>query len=215
MKKIYLYIAVVALALFVVLLIKNNISLKSSVKNRDTIIENIEQDNATLIFEKGQLGKYINQLNTDFKVKIDSLAKANDIKVKNIVAVYETKIKYLNEELVKMQTSKPEVTVPEKDSVKVNRPDSLGINLPDTLPTYKIGFENKTQCHTIEGYMVTKDPESEAYLSKVGFEVEVVRIKYKAKPKWFQFWKWFCRRKVEAVIIGDCGEVQVKEFIEE
>ncbi len=166
-----------------------NKDLKTEIKQKEHNISQLESNNYSLTFKKGELEDYIKEGNTEFKRKIDSITKAHNIKIKDLKKVISTQIK----------TSVDTVFVPVETI----------INLKDSL--YHSAFSIDSACFKISGKVISKDQSPKLFFSKIGYENESMYFTYKEPKKWWQIFK---RRKMMLKVVSECGEVTVKELIE-
>lgn len=148
----------------------------------------LESENYSLVFKKGELEDYIKQGNTKFKKDIDSVCNQYDIKIKDLNKIISTHTKTV----VRDTTYLPSDTVYIKN-------DSL----------YVLSFSNKNKCISASVKALTKDP-----FTKINFELleadnESYSFVHKQKKKWWQIFK---KRKLMMTTIDNCGESQTKEL---
>lgn len=171
-------------------LYQKNRDLQKDVKQKDYNISQLESDNYSLNFKKGELEKYIKQGNTEFKRRIDSITKAHDIKIKDLKKVTSTKIEtVIDTVLVPVETT-------------INPVDSL----------YHSAFVMDSACFKIRGKVISNDSMPQIIFNQIGYKNEVMHFVYREPKKWWQIFK---RRKLILKAINECGEISVKELIEQ
>ena len=185
-----LTIALILMSASIRYLYQKNQELKTEIKQKQSNINQLESDNYSLTFKKGELEKYIKEGNTEFKRKIDSITSDYDIRIKDLKKVSLTKITTI------------------VDTVFV--PVETVINLSDNL--YHSTFVMDTACIKISGKVISRDSTPQLIFSKIGYENEAMHFAYKEPKKWWQFFK---RRKLLLKTVSECGEVSIKELIEE
>lgn len=153
-------------------------------------ISQLESDNYTLTFRKGELEDYIKEGNTEHKRKIDSIATANNIKIKDL------------QNVISVLSNAKADTVPVYIEVPILLPDS----------TYSASFVVDTVCVGVKGRIISKDPFPKLIFDRIGFENETHHFKYKEPKKWWQIFK---KRKTILKSVSKCGGVTYKELTEE
>ena len=196
--KKYWYIPVLILfGCIIYTLTRNVVELKQELKQSKSNLIEIQNENSNLLFKNGELKEFLEIQNSREKRLIDSLARAYNIKLKQIKQAQVAHIHYIDTTFHIIDS-----TVITYKEVEV---------LSDT--SYVIPFEVNKDCYNIDGEIYSRDSTSTLGLNKVEFTDDIVRIKYK-KKKWYEFWKWFCKPKPEYITIGRCSNVEFKNFEE-
>lgn len=178
------------MGLSTIVIIRKNVKLKAEIEQKANIIKQLEADNYSLTFKKGELEEYIKEGNTRLKQKIDSVTKAYDIKLKDVKKVT----------VVKVETR--------VDTIKV--PVETSLSLADSL--YHSEFSVDSACFKISGRIIGMDPMPALVFTKLGYENESYYVVYKEPKKWWQFFK---KRKTMIKVFSKCGNVNIQELIEE
>jgi predicted nuclease with TOPRIM domain len=187
MKRLIIEGLVIASLLSAVYVLNNN--LKETKQQLETTTQNfkqLESDNYTLELSKKELTDYIGDLNTQFKQEIDSVVKANDIKLKNIKQLVNNKT---------VVTVKDTVFMPAEE-VKVQN-DSL----------YQLKFSVDSACYKAVIYALTKDDKTTVNLHELTTQNDSYYIVHYEKKKWWQIFK---KRKLIITTVNSCGESSTK-----
>jgi hypothetical protein len=85
--------------------------------------------------------------------------------------------------------------------------------IPVYLPTpsstsqlYKSVFKTAANCISIEGFILSTDPEPSLAITHKSVKIDVYNID--VNRKWWQFWK----PRSEKIISSECGEVEITEI---
>lgn len=187
LKYIIYIIIFIILAIFTINynnLYKNNIKLK---EKNERIVNNLNElnvKNSELNFTTKELTEYIKEMDTSHKIKVDSILKNHEIKIKN---------------LKKLQSIK--ITIKDTDTIYANFKEPIKI---DSL--YKKPFTFDKKCINIQGFLYTKDINSKLEINNIeGINNVYISESYKKT-----FWDVIFFRKGELVkkITSDCGEVE-------
>lgn len=163
-------------------------NLKEDIKRKDYSISQLESDNYSIEFKKGELEKYIADQNTEFKKSIDSVLRANDIEVKRLKKIIRS-------------TSKVTLV----DTIYLD-PKPVYIE-DDTI--YHLQFIMDSTCLSVSGRVFTTDSLATVSLDKVECNSEASLIAYWKKKKW---WQWCKKKQLMVKMINNCGETTIKEL---
>ena len=174
-----------------------NRKLHRSIENQRENLKELEKKNGSLVFNKKDFKDYLKTSNSAEIKRVREVAKGNNIKLSEVKEAQVSKYHFID-------------TIFHDSIVPVYREVSI---LNDSQ--YSRPFTLTKECYEIEGFINSKDRNSTLLLSRVEFTDTLVNIVYEKKPKWFQFWKWFRRRKVERISVGKCGNIEFRNFKEE
>ena len=163
-------------------------NLNASLTRVNYNMSQLESDNYSLTFKKGELEDYIKQGNTKFKQDIDSVCNQYDIKIKDLKKVINTKTTI---------TVKDTVYVP-TEVIKIEN-DSL----------YHSEFLFDSACLYVRGRVLSTDSLAQLIFDNLECDNESFSMVYKEKKKW---WQWFKKRKLIMKTVSRCGETTVKEL---
>ena len=161
--------------------------LDESLTRTEYNMSQLESDNYSLTFKKGELEDYIKQNNTKFKKDIDSVCKEYDIRIKDLNKVINTKTKIVERDT----TYLPSDTVYIKD-------DSL----------YVLNFSKQNKCISASVKALTKDKFTKINFEFIEADNESYSFVHKQKKKWWQIFK---KRKLMMTTVDNCGISQTKE----
>ena len=168
---------------------KNTIErLNNDLDRTEYNMSQLESENYSLTFKKGELEDFINQKNTQFKRDIDSVCNQYDIKIKDLTKVINTK----TETIVKDTVFVTGETVYVKD-------DSLHI----------LRFKNENNCISASIIAHTTDPLTKVLFEELKSNNESFSMVHREKKKW---WQLFKKRKLLMTTVDNCGTTSVKEL---
>lgn len=121
--------------------------------------------------------------------KTDSILKARDKKISQLERVIETTIV---------------ISDPDTTFLEVEKGIPVFLEKPHT--TYKSKFSETKSCVTIEGFILSSDPDPSIAITKR--QVNVTSYLIETERRWWQFWK----PKFEKIITSDCGAVTITEI---
>ena len=162
--------------------------LNDSLTRTEYNMSQLESDNYSLTFKKGELEDYIKQGNTKFKQDIDSVCNQYDIKIKDLNKVINTKTTIT----IRDTTYLPSDTVYIKD-------DSL----------YVLSFLKQNKCISASVKALTKDKFTKINFEFIEADNESYSFVHKQKKKWWQIFK---KRKLMMTTVDNCGISQTKEL---
>lgn len=197
-KKYWHILVLILFGFLIYTLTKSVFELKQELEQSKTNLIEIQNENSNLVFKNGELKDFLKVQNSKEKRIIDSIARAYNIKLKQIKQAQVAHISYVDTTFHVIDSTF--ITYKEVEILK----DS----------SYVIPFAVNKDCYNINGEIFSRDSCSTIGLNRVEFMDDIVRIKYK-KKKWYEFWKWFCKPKPEYITIGRCSNVEFKNFEEE
>jgi predicted nuclease with TOPRIM domain len=187
MKRLIIEALIISSLAGLVYVLKNELSeTKEQLEKTTTNFKQLESDNYSLELSKKELTDYIGDLNTQFKQEIDSVTKANDIKLKDIKQLVNNKTVVNIIDTVFMAA----------EEVKVEN-DSL----------YKLKFTVDSACYKAVIYALTKDQSTTVNLHELETENNSYFIVHYEKKPW---WKLFKKRKLLITTVSDCGTSETK-----
>ncbi|MGL5561703.1 MAG: hypothetical protein ACRDCN_03645 [Tannerellaceae bacterium] len=166
-------------------------SLKSDLKETTYNFEQVTSDNFSIVLKNTSLEKYIKDLDSGFKRKIDSVTTEHEIKVKDLkkVSIITNTTIVKDTVYVPVETSKDTVT-----------------NL------YHSDFSAVQECFKISGRIVSLDQAPQIYFTELGYKNESCNMVYRESKPW---WRFFKKRKIMVKTVSGCGVTTVKEISEE
>lgn len=197
LRKAWPYLSIVLLGLIVWFLIDTISDLKHSLSLAKQDLIELTKENSDVKFTKGELRKFLDEAQSSEAFLIDSISRLHNIKTNEIK---ETQINYYTY----VDTNFVDSVVPVYKEVRI---------LADS--SFVKPFSFTTDCYTLNGALATRDSSSLVEFTRVEFKDTILHIKYAKHPKWYQFWNWFKKPKVERIVVGDCGNVVFKNFSEE
>lgn len=171
------------------------------------INDNIKQreENARLTLNLDQYGRQVssleltknelaNELNKREKtiVTVDSILRKRNMRISQLERVIATRVSIVDRDTTFLALEK---AVP----VYLPTPSTSG-------QMYKTVFKTAGNCISLEGFILSTDPEPSLALTNKTVKVVVYNID--VKRKWWQFWK----PPSEKIISSECGEVEVNEI---
>lgn len=171
------------------------------------INDNVKQrkENVRLSLNLDQYGRQVSSLELTKKELKTELEKRE----KTIVAV-DSILRQRNKKITQLErVIATSVTIVDNDTAFLTLEKSVPVYLP--TPTnmgqlYKTVFKTAGNCMSIEGFILSTDPDPSLALTKKTVRVTVYNID--VKRRWWQFWK----PKHEKVITSECGEVELTEI---
>ena len=166
-----------------------NRELTETLERTTSNLSQLEADNYSLSFEKDELVNYVKDLNTKFKQEIDSVTKANDIKLKDLQRLTKTHTVVTVRDTVFME---PE---------HIAQEDSL----------YELSYSSSHDCYDIKLTAMSADPETTLRVDELTTKNDSYYMLHYSKKKW---WQLFKKRKLLMTTVDNCGtstttEVQV------
>lgn len=163
-------------------------NLTEEINRKNEIVKNLESDNFSLTFKKGELEEFIGTQNTQFKKDIDSVITAKNIEIKDLKKIINHKTSISVIDTVYL----PSKEVEQKD-------DSL----------YVLKFSNENKCISASVEALTQDPNTKIKFEKLEAQNDSYYIVHKEKKKWWQIFK---KRKLMITITDNCGITETKEL---
>ncbi len=163
--------------------------MNSKVKRLTYNIEEIGTQNSDLRLTESELRSYISAKNTEHKREMDSVLRKLSVKPKNII-----------------RYQKVFVHIMDTDTVEITSNESKMQN--DTLYRKEINYAKN--CLKMDGYILTKDSTTKAFITNVESSNRIYIIKSYKKS----FWDVILFRKGKEIIktTSDCGEVNSDEI---
>lgn len=121
--------------------------------------------------------------------KADSILKARDKRISELVRIIETTI-----------------VISDPDTAFIPVEKGIPVFLEKPYTTYKSKFSETKSCVTIEGFVLSSDPDPSVAITKR--QVNVSAYFVETERRWWQFWK----PKFEKIITSDCGAVTITEI---
>lgn len=171
------------------------------------INDNIKQraENARLELNLDQYGRQVSSLELTKK----ELKTELDKKEKTIVAV-DSILRQRNKKISQLErVIATRVSIVDRDTTFLALEKAVPVYLPtpsNSAQLYKTVFKTAGNCMSIEGFILSTDPDPSLALTKKTVRVTVYNID--VKRRWWQFWK----PKHEKVITSECGEVELTEI---
>lgn len=175
-------------------LYKRVLALSNQLSSYEKNLVELTKSNSQLTFQGSQLKDFLKKAESRDVYLIDSISKANHIKLGSIQETQIDHYHFIDSTHIKAITPVYKEITTLTDSTISRR------------------FEVTSDCFTVNGNIITKDPESEVSLNKVELNDTIVHITYKKRAKWYQFWKWFSKPEIESIAVGSCGNVNFKNF---
>lgn len=169
----------------------NNLLLK---EENDRLSDNMEQYGrklSTLELTKKELKQELEKRNKTI-VAADSILQSRNMKISQLERLVATRIV-----IVDKDTTFP---IPEK---------AVPVFLPTpsiTSQLYKSVFKTATNCISIEGFILSTDPDPSIAITHKSVKVDVYNID--VKRRWWQFWK----PRSEKIVSSECGDVFINEI---
>ena len=85
MKNLIMITFVIGMGILLYSLFTNVKHLKEKNRRLETNLTEIQKDNSELKFERGELKDYLNKKDTEHKLEVDSILRANSIKVRQLI----------------------------------------------------------------------------------------------------------------------------------
>lgn len=147
------------------------------------------EENKTISLKQKELKQFIEDSESKFAKEIDSVTKANNIKVKHLNKIIQSK-----------------TTVTIRDTI-YSEPKEVS-KVDDSL--YVLKFKRESDCISASVEAKTKDPFTVVRFTNISANNESYFIVYKKKKHWWQFFK---KRKLMQKTVNRCGEVSIKELV--
>ena len=188
------YIATALLILSVVLLfvmwygISKEKRYKAEISRLSENLSNYGSRAASLNLTNQELLKEIEKGNRTM-IKADSILRAKNKRISQLEKLIETTIVIADHDTTFLQIEK-----------------GVPVFLEKPYTTYKSKFSETKSCVTIEGFILSSDPDPSIAITKR--QVNVTSYLIETERKWWQFWK----PKFEKIITSDCGAVTITEI---
>lgn len=190
-------INLVWIVLLAIVLISFAFLIKDNVKQRE--------ENARLSMNLDQYGRQVSFLELTKKELATELEKREKtiLAVDSILRERKMRITQLERVIA------TRVSIVDRDTTFLMLEKAVPVYLPtpsNSAQMYKTVFKTAGNCISIEGFILSADPEPSLAITQKTVKVVVYNID--VKRKWYQFWK----PRSEKIISSECGEVEVNEI---
>lgn len=125
-------------------------------------------------------------------VAADSILQSRNMKISQLERVVATRI-----------------VIVDNDTTFIPLEKAVPVYLPTpsiTSQLYKSVFKTATNCISIEGFILSTDPEPSVAITHKSVKVDVYNID--VNRRWWQFWK----PRSEKIVSSECGDVFINEI---
>lgn len=166
-------------------------------RNVVQLTKSVDQSNMDLNLSRKEFSK----MKTESTNRIDSVIKANNLKLSQVTEFYTLEIAY-RDSVAKM--AQMGVAEPIKPNTSMNVPESIG----GSKTAFKIGFSQSDPCMFISGNVFTTDPSAKVQITEKGFKVIGDLFATRKRVLGFLWWK----KPTDYVSVSSCGTVKYQHI---
>lgn len=163
-------------------------NLKIDNKRQSENVTNLTEESFNLKLTTDELKNTLKNSESKFAKELDSTLKVNNIKIKNLNKIIQSKSKVSIPDTVELPAK---IIYAENDSLFVS--------------VHKLTMD----CVDINCRVISKDSKPRLFIDKLETRSEGAFIAYKESRPWWKFWK---KRKIMLKSTNKCGETIIKEL---